>query len=320
MLLDVANLSVATRTAGIVREVSFALGAGESLGIVGESGSGKSMTALALMGLLPEGVAASGSVRFDGQELLRLDDARMQVLRGAALAMIFQEPMTALNPLQTIGRQIGESLRRHRGLSGKESFSRAIELLAGVALSEPERIARAYPHTLSGGQRQRALIAMALSCEPRLIIADEPTTALDVTVQAQILQLIARLCAERKMALILVSHDLAVVARQCQRVLVMYGGRIMESGPVGDVLARPTHPYTKALLDARPRYAAPRGERLNTIEGAPPSPADMPAGCPFAPRCPHALAACRASPPPAIRLDDGREVRCIRVDSRGVIR
>jgi peptide/nickel transport system ATP-binding protein len=320
MLLEVADLSVETKAARFVREISFSLRGGQSLGIVGESGSGKSMTALALMGLLPEGVAATGSINFDGQELLSLDDAKMQTLRGAALAMIFQEPMTALNPLQTIGRQIAEPLRLHRGLSSKESFSRAIGLLAKVALREPERIARAYPHTLSGGQRQRALIAMALSCEPRLIIADEPTTALDVAVQAQLLELIARLCAERKMALILVSHDLAIIARQCQRVLVMYGGRIMESGPVADVLMRPAHPYTKALLEARPRLAVRRGHRLNTIEGAPPSPTDMPRGCPFAPRCPNTLAACNASPPRAVALKDGREARCIRVDSDGVIK
>ncbi len=315
MLLEVAALNLATKTALVVRDLSFALDQGETLGIVGESGSGKTMTALALIGLLPEGVRASGAIRFDGRDLLRLDDAAMQMLRGGSVAMIFQEPMTALNPLQTIGHQIAEPLRLHRGLTRSQAFAQATTLLSSVAL--PERVATAHPHMLSGGQRQRALIAMALSCGPKLIIADEPTTALDVTVQAQILQLIAMLRTQHNMALILVSHDLAIVARQCERVLVMYGGMIMESGRVADVLAQPVHPYTRALLDARPGVGALRGQRLNAIPGAPPSSAEMPSGCPFAPRCPHAIPACNAAPPRLVALANDRHARCIRVDAEG---
>ena len=317
MLLEVADLHLAMKAAPIVRGLSFRLGEGETLGIVGESGSGKTMTALALIGLLPDGVTASGAINFDGRNLLGLDEASLRPLRGASIAMIFQEPMSALNPLQTIGHQIAEPLRLHRGLARADAFAQAIALLASVALPDPERIAGAWPHTLSGGQRQRAMIAMALSCAPRLIIADEPTTALDVTVQAQILQLLADLRARHNMALILVSHDLAIVAQRCERVLVLYGGMIMESGRAADVLAHPAHPYTKALLEARPRVGASRGERLNAIAGAPPSPAAMPGGCPFAPRCPLAIAACSVAPPAPVALANGRQVRCIRVAADG---
>jgi peptide/nickel transport system ATP-binding protein len=314
-MLEVADLTITTKTARIVRALSFSLDEGETLGIVGESGSGKTMSALALIGLLPEGIAATGAIKFDGQDLSRLGEAQMQRLRGDRIAMIFQEPMSALNPLQTIGRQIAEPLRLHRGLSRVDALAQATALLASVAL--PARIAAAYPHTLSGGQRQRALIAMALSCAPRLIIADEPTTALDVTVQAQILSLIDRLRAQDNMALILVSHDLAIIAQHCKRVLVMYGGAIMESGRVDDVLAQPAHPYTIALMQARPRVGGTRRERLTAIAGAPPSPAAMPKGCPFAPRCPHAIPRCSIAPPPPVTLANERQVRCIRVDSTG---
>ncbi len=302
MLLEVANLSVDLPTSGgvrrIVRGASFTLDHGQTLGIVGESGSGKTMTALALMGLLPEGAMTSGAILFEGRDLTELSESAMQDLRGDRIAMIFQEPMTALNPLLSVGRQIAEPLILHRGLSKAAAQAEAVQLLQRVGLPDPARRARAYPHELSGGQRQRAMIAMALSCGPRLIIADEPTTALDVTVQAQILDLIADLGAQSDMALILVSHDLAVIAQNCERVLVMYGGMAMESGRTADVLARPAHPYTKALLQARPRVGARRGERLRAIPGSAPSAGAAPKGCPFAGRCPMTIAACSDALPP----------------------
>jgi len=319
MLLEVADLNIDLPTADgarrIVREASFKLDHGQTLGIVGESGSGKTMTALALMGLLPDGATTSGAIVFEGRDLTKLSEAQMQELRGDRIAMIFQEPMTALNPLLTIGRQIAEPLILHRGLSKAAAHDQAVKLLERVGLPDPARRARAYPHELSGGQRQRAMIAMALSCEPRLIIADEPTTALDVTVQAQILDLIADLGAQSDMALILVSHDLAVIAQNCARVLVMYGGMTMESGSTQDVLARPAHPYTKALLEARPQVGAPRGERLRAIAGAAPSADAMLKGCPFAGRCPLTIDACSLAPPVPVVLGDGHIARCIRIDA-----
>jgi peptide/nickel transport system ATP-binding protein len=319
MLLEVANLNIDLPTADgarrIVREASFTLDRGQTLGIVGESGSGKTMTALALMGLLPDGATTLGAIVFEGRDLTRLSEARMQELRGDRIAMIFQEPMTALNPLHSIGRQIAEPLILHRGLSKAAARTQAVKLLERVGLADPARRARAYPYELSGGQRQRAMIAMALSCEPRLIIADEPTTALDVTVQAQILDLIADLGEQSNMALILVSHDLAVIAQNCARVLVMYSGMTMESGRTQDVLARPAHPYTKALLEARPRVSAPRGERLHAIAGAAPSADAMPKGCPFAGRCPLTIEACRLAPPAPVTLRGDHTARCIRIDA-----
>jgi peptide/nickel transport system ATP-binding protein len=318
MLLEVAGLSIDLPTSEgarrIVNDISFTLGVGETLGIVGESGSGKTITALALMGLLPDGAIVSGSAVFEGQDLTKLGEAEMRALRGDRIAMIFQEPMTALNPLHSIGRQIAEPLILHRGLSKSAAHAEAVRLLGRVGLPDPERRARAYPHELSGGQRQRAMIAMALSCEPRLIIADEPTTALDVTVQAQILDLIADLGEKSEMALILVSHDLAVVAQNCARVLVMYGGVAMESGRTDEVLERPAHPYTRALLAARPRVGAPRGGRLNAIAGGAPSPGSAP-GCPFAGRCPLTIAACSDALPEPVMLGEGHFARCIRLDA-----
>src|SRR5271168_5072701 len=240
MLLEVAELAVDLPTAGgtqrVVDRMSFSLAEGESLGVVGESGSGKTMTALALMALTPDGARVSGSIRIEERELVALGEEAMRQLRGDRIAMIFQEPMTALNPLHSVGAQVAEPLMLHRGLAKSEARRRAVELLEHVRLAEPERAARSYPFALSGGERQRAMIAMALSCAPRLVIADEPTTALDVTVQAQILDLLARLREETGMALILVSHDLAVIAQNCERVIVMYGGMVMESGPTCDVL------------------------------------------------------------------------------------
>jgi peptide/nickel transport system ATP-binding protein len=319
MLLEVETLGIALPTKEgprqIVREVSFALEPGGTLGVVGESGSGKTMTALALMGLLPDGAIVSGRALFDGRDLVGLGEAQMQRLRGDRVAMIFQEPMTALNPLQAIGRQIAEPLILHRGLARAAAAAEAVRLLDRVGLPDPARRARAYPHELSGGQRQRAMIAMALSCAPRLLIADEPTTALDVTVQAQILDLIADLRAQADMALILVSHDLAVVAQNCRRVLVMYGGVTMESGAAADVLARPAHPYTQALLDARPRVGAPRRERLRAIPGAASDAGAAGRGCPFAGRCPLTIAACGEALPAMVAVGAGHAARCIRLDA-----
>jgi peptide/nickel transport system ATP-binding protein len=319
MLLDVANLSVDLPTSGgvrrIVRDASFTLDHGQTLGIVGESGSGKTMTALALMGLLPDGATTSGAILFEGRDLLAMSEPALRELRGDRVAMIFQEPMTALNPLHSIGRQIAEPLILHRGLSEADAFRQAVTLLERVGLPDPARRARAYPHQLSGGQRQRAMIAMALGCEPRLIIADEPTTALDVTVQAQILDLIADLCARSDMALILVSHDLAVIAQNCERVLVMYGGMAMESGRTLDVLERPAHPYTQALLRARPHVGGRRGERLQAIAGAAPAAGAMPKGCPFAERCPLTIPACVDALPPPAMLGGDHIAHCIRIDA-----
>jgi peptide/nickel transport system ATP-binding protein len=295
-----------------VRDVSFALDEGQSLGLVGESGSGKTMTALAIMGLPPDGARISGAIRFEGRDIARASEAEMQRLRGDRIGMVFQEPMTALNPLHRVGDQIAEPLRLHRGHGLARARAEAVQLLGRVRLRDPEKLARAYPFQLSGGERQRAMIAMALACSPKLLIADEPTTALDVTVQARILDLLAELGLASGLAILLVSHDLAVIARHCRRVLVMYGGAVMEQGPVEAVLRQPLHPYTRALLEARPKLGAPR-ERLAAIPGAGGAAAE---GCAFSTRCPLALPACREDPP-AVALAAGHVVRCVRVTSDG---
>src|SRR5579872_2002106 len=319
MLLEIAGLNIDLPTPDgprrIVRDVSLTLGRGGTLGVVGESGSGKTMTALALMGLLPDGATTSGSIGFDGEDLTAIDETAFRRLRGDRIAMVFQEPMTALNPLQTIGRQIAEPLILHRGLTRRAAMAEAVKLLDRVGLPDPARRARAYPHQLSGGQRQRAMIAMALSCGPSLVVADEPTTALDVTVQAQIMALLAELRDETQMALILVSHDLAVVAQSCERIVVMYGGMVMENGATTEVLERPAHPYTRALLEARPRLGLARGQKLRVIAGSAPSAGEAPPGCPFAGRCPLTIAACSAAPPPPVALGADRVARCIRLDA-----
>ncbi len=320
MLLDVDNLAIDLPAPDgmrrVVYDISFSLEAGESLGVVGESGSGKTMSALALMGLLPEGAVVSGALRFQGDDIARFGEAQMQKLRGDRIAMIFQEPMTALNPLHRVGAQVAEPLMLHRGMAKAKAWAEAIKLLERVKLREPERMAFAYPFALSGGERQRVMIAMALACGPKLIIADEPTTALDVTVQARILDLLATLGEQSNMAMLLVSHDLAVIARHCRRVIVMYGGTIMESGPVDAVLRNARHPYTRALLEARPKHGA-RGERLQAIGGAAPLPTAKPTGCPFAGRCPMTIDACRVTPLPTVDFEQGHRVRCLRVDSEG---
>ncbi|PPE66802.1 ABC transporter ATP-binding protein [Caldimonas caldifontis] len=314
-LLEVRDLRVTLNTsrgpADALRGLNFALDRGETLGVVGESGCGKSMLALTLMGLLPEGARVSGSLRFEGRELLAQDEAAWCRLRGDRIAMVFQEPMTALNPLHTIGRQVAEPLRLHRGLDAAAARTEALHLLEQVRLPQAAHRLDAYPHQLSGGQRQRVVIAMALACQPDLLIADEPTTALDVTLQREILQLIADLVAERHMALMLISHDLAVIARNVRRVMVMYGGLGVELGPVGEVLHRPMHPYTRGLLAARPRLGAARGERLQTIPGRVPELVDLPRGCPFADRCTHRAPVCEASPV-SHTVAQGHEVACVR--------
>ena len=317
-LLQVTDLRVRLQTqrgpADAVRGVSFTLERGEALGLIGESGCGKSITALALLGLLPERAEVSGSIRFDGEELVGRSDAELCKLRGNRIGIIFQEPMTALNPLHSIGRQVAEPMRLHQGLSEAEARARAIALLDRVGLPDAARRADAYPHQLSGGQRQRVTIAMALACGPDLLIADEPTTALDVTIQGQILDLIADLVAERGMALLLISHDLGVIAENVQRMLVMYGGSVVESGPTAQVFGRMAHPYTQGLFAARPKLGAAPGTRLQTIAGTVPDLADLPPGCPFTDRCRLAIAACRDTVPPAVTIGPGHEARCLRVE------
>jgi len=316
MLLDVGGLDIDLAVGGaprrVVRGVSFALDEGQSLGLVGESGSGKTLTALAIMGLLPDGAKVGGAIRFEGRDLAKASEAEMQRIRGDRIGMVFQEPMTALNPLQRVGDQVAEPLRLHRGHRPARARAEAVRLLERVRLRDPDKLARAYPFQLSGGERQRAMIAMALACSPKLLIADEPTTALDVTVQAKILDLLAELGAANGLAILLVSHDLAVIARHCRRVMVMYGGAVMEEGPVEAVLGQALHPYTRALLAARPTLGAPR-QRLAAIPGAGGATAQ---GCAFSNRCPLALPAC-LNDPPAVALPGGHVVRCVRVTSDG---
>jgi oligopeptide/dipeptide ABC transporter ATP-binding protein len=292
--------------------VSFALDGGTVLGLVGESGSGKSMTALALMRLVPSaGHIDGGSVRFDGRELLSLPEADMRKIRGEGLAMIFQEPMTALNPVLTVGNQIAEAVRLHRPVGRRAAWERAVELLGEVGIPEPAQRASEYPHQLSGGMRQRVMIAMSISCEPRVLIADEPTTALDVTIQAGILELLHQLREQRGMALLLITHDLGVVAEQAHEVAIMYAGRIVERAPVGEIFARPLHPYTQALLRAMPALGV-RRERLETIPGQVPSLAHLPSGCAFHDRCPLAIAECATAPPPLEEKTPQHFAACIR--------
>ena len=332
LLLDVQDLRVTLNTprgpADALRGISFSLQRGQTLGLIGESGCGKSITALALMGLLPEGARVAGSLRFDGRELLGLPEDHWCRLRGNRLAMVFQEPMTALNPLHPIGRQIAESLRLHKGLDAAAARAEALRLLQRVQLPQAAQRLDAYPHQLSGGQRQRVVIAIALACGPDVLIADEPTTALDVTIQREVLDLIARLVAEDGMALLLISHDLGVMAENVQRMLVMYGGTVVESGPTDQVFAQLAHPYTRGLFAARPqlglRAAAAGGvddvsgrrrHRLSTIPGRVPELIDLPAGCGFAERCTLAIDACRAAPPPPVAVAGDHLARCIRLDA-----
>ena len=317
MLLELHNLTVEFPTAQgpvtAVHEVSLALQAGETLALVGESGSGKSVTSLAIMGLLPPEARVHGRVLFNGRDLVGARMAEMQQLRGAQMAMIFQEPMTALNPVMRVGEQIGEAVRAHdSSVNRAQAQEKAIEALREVAIPQPERRWRDYPHQLSGGQRQRVMIAMAIVNRPALLIADEPTTALDVTVQAQILALLAELRQRLSLAMLFVSHDLAVVGRVSDRIAVMYAGRIVETATAAELFARPAHPYTRGLIASIPTLKTDRHEPLRAIEGSVPSPGALPAGCSFAPRCPLRIAKCEAAVPELVEIAPGHQVRCIR--------
>jgi peptide/nickel transport system ATP-binding protein len=312
----VVELPTPEGPARAVDGVSFSLDGGEVVGLVGESGCGKSVTALALLGLLPPGTgrASSGRILFQGEELTTAPEKRLRDLRGNRLAMIFQEPMTALNPVLTAGEQVAEVLRRHRGLGRREAWARTEELLGEVGIPAPRERARDYPHQLSGGMRQRVMIAMAIACEPRLLIADEPTTALDVTVQAQVLRLLGELQTRTGMTILLITHDLGVVAQTCGRVLVMYSGRIVEESPVAALFEGSLHPYTRGLLASMP---SPRGRgegepppRLTEIPGMVPALNARPAGCVFSDRCPRARERCREREPGLEERGHGRKVRC----------
>ena len=316
-LLSVQGLTTRFRTergtVTAVDGVSFDVAPGETLAVVGESGSGKSVTALSVLRLIPNppGQITGGRILFEGQDLLTLSDAQMQAIRGDRIAMIFQEPMSSLNPSLTIGLQIAEPIHQHRGTPWAKAMDLARGLLEKVAIPDAARRLHTYPHHYSGGMRQRAMIAMALACQPRLIIADEPTTALDVTVQAQILDLLKDLTRETGAALILITHDLGVVARYADRVVVMYGGRVVEQGPARTIYRRPSHPYTRGLLASVPRLDGAAGERLLPIEGSPPDLAALPPGCAFAPRCRQVTDACLATRPALRRIGPDHLNACL---------
>jgi peptide/nickel transport system ATP-binding protein len=314
-LLDVRDLEVAFTRKGrpdvrAVDGVSFAVDAGETVGIVGESGSGKSVTSLAVMGLLPRrGVRVSGQVWFDGDDLRTLSRDRLRDIRGQDIAMVFQDPMSSLNPVVPVGTQVTEVLERHQDMKGEIASNAAVDLLDRVGIPDPNRRLKEYPHQLSGGMRQRALIAMALACKPRVLIADEPTTALDVTIQAQILELLKELVRDSGAALVLITHDLGVVAGICDTVHVMYAGKVVESARRHDLFGAPLHPYTGGLLASVPRLDAPRGAALNPIPGSPTDLRPWAEGCAFAPRCGNRIEPC-VQQAPALEPADGRALRC----------
>ncbi|MFF3499023.1 ABC transporter ATP-binding protein [Streptomyces sp. NPDC003247] len=315
MLLDVRDLHIEFRTrdgvAKAVNGVSYGVDAGETLAVLGESGSGKSVTAQAVMGILdtPPGRITGGEILFRGRDLLKLKEEERRAVRGAQLAMIFQDALSSLNPVLTVGDQLGEMFVVHRGLSRKDARARAVELMDRVRIPAARERVRDYPHQFSGGMRQRIMIAMALALEPALIIADEPTTALDVTVQAQVMDLLAELRREYRMGLILITHDLGVVADVADRIAVMYAGRIVESAPVHGLYKAPAHPYTRGLLDSVPRLDR-KGRELYAIKGLPPNLMDIPPGCPFHPRCPMARDVCRTDVPPLYAVDEDRGSAC----------
>ena len=321
-LLSVRDLRVEFATdAGIVTAVdgiSFDLRAGEIAALVGESGCGKSATALALLRLIadPPGRITGGQIHFRGQDLLAADDEAVRDIRGDRIAMIFQEPMTSLNPVYTIGRQLGEPLELHRGLGGDTLLAKCVALLESVNIPEPRRRIESYPHQFSGGMRQRMMIAMGMSCDPDIVIADEPTTALDVTIQAQLLELLQQQVTSRHAALLLITHNLGVVARYADRVNVMYAGRIVESASADAVYGAPRHPYTIGLLRSVPRLDQPVSSKLAPIEGHPPNPLALPSGCAFHPRCPFAIERCRREAPALVPVEDGHLAACW-VDVRG---
>jgi oligopeptide transport system ATP-binding protein len=323
-LLRVDHLTTQFQSrAGVVRaveDVSFSLAAGETLGIVGESGSGKSTTSLSIMRLIAPGKVVAGRVLFNDRDILTLSGEQMRKLRGGEIAMIFQDPMSSLNPLLTIGRQIAESVIEHQGQGRKVAYGRAVEMLNMVGVPSAAKRVKSYPHEFSGGMRQRVMIAMALANNPKLLIADEPTTALDVTIQAQVLDLIRGLSKEFNSSVIFITHNLGIIASVAARVVVMYAGRVVETGAVSDIFYRPTHPYTHALLASVPRLDQPRGQALASIPGQPPDLVNPPPGCPFVPRCPRALAACREKMPPLAAVSaspPGHQVACWNPEKTG---
>ncbi|HHY76093.1 MAG TPA: ABC transporter ATP-binding protein [Firmicutes bacterium] len=324
-LLSVRNLHTTFYTSDgrvpAVRGVSLDIEPGETLGVVGESGCGKSVTAFSVMRLIPSppGRIEAGEVCFEGQDLLKLTDEEMRKVRGSKISMIFQEPMTSLNPVYTVGDQISEVLEQHMGMAREEAMGKAVSLLRAVGIPEPERRVRQYPHEMSGGMRQRVMIAMALACDPKLLIADEPTTALDVTIQAQILELLKELKKRTGMAIMLITHDLGVVAEMADRVAVMYLGRVIEEGTVGDIFHRPLHPYTLGLLRSIPRMDRAQ-KRLHVIRGTVPNPMFMPKGCPFNNRCDYATEECREKEPEVTAVSGTHKVSCFNpVSAKGQV-
>jgi len=311
-VLEVRNLRVSIGGRQIVDIDALDIRAGGRLGLVGESGSGKTMTGMSIVGLLPPDAVVEGSIRFAGRELIGCTDKDLAAVRGAEIGVIFQDPSRALNPMMRVGRQVAEALRLHRSMTRPERRQRVLELLTQVQLPEPATLARRYPHQLSGGQQQRVLIAMAIACDPRLLIADEPTTALDVTVQAQILDLIAQLSREEQMAVVLITHDLGLVARYADRVVVMYGGRAVETASTDGIFDRPSHPYTRDLLRSRPNIGAERLHRLAAIPGSPPDGRTAVVGCAYAPRCGDADDRCRHEAPPRRAVAADHDADCWR--------
>ncbi len=314
-ILEVKDLEVSFFTyAGevkAVRGVSYDLKPGEILGIVGESGSGKSVSSYALMGIIPEpGKVVGGSICFNGKDITKMSEKELRTIRGKEIGMIFQDPMTSLNPVFTIGNQIEETLKKHTKLSSEERKNRIIELLTLVGINQPEKRMKQYPHEFSGGMRQRVMIAMALACNPKVLIADEPTTALDVTIQAQIVDLLKDLKNKIDMSIIFITHDLGVIADICDKVAVMYAGNIVETGSIDEIFYEPKHPYTWGLLKSMPKINASEHERLVPIEGNPVDLLNPPAGCAFASRCDNCMRACLSNVPPAFPVNDGHEVRC----------
>ena len=315
-LLDIKHLNIrfvnGSREVEVISDLSLSLGRNETLGIVGESGSGKSVTSLAVMQLLPRATSKTGGeIIFDGVDLLKLSESEMQSVRGDKIAMIFQEPMTSLNPIHQVGKQIAESIRLHSKATKKEAMSRARELLELCGIPDPGQRMREYPHQLSGGMRQRVMIAIALASDPELLIADEPTTALDVTIQAQILELMKSIKKDRDMSIIMITHDLGIVYDFCDRVAVLYTGELVESGPVKALFSDPLHPYTEGLIGALPKLGSDK-EQLESIDGMVPDFDDMPRGCHFHPRCKYATERCKTEHPPLVTKADGRQVRCFR--------
>ena len=322
-LIDIEDLRVSFFTPGgevqAVRGVSWHLNEGEALGIVGESGSGKSVSVYAIMQLLQEpGKIVGGSIRFNGIDMLKLSEEEIRKIRGNDIAMIFQDPMTSLNPVYTVGDQICEPLELHRGMKGEEAEKRAEELLGMVGIPSPKRRLKQYPFEFSGGMRQRAMISMALACEPKLLIADEPTTALDVTIQAQILEIMKDLKKRCCMSIVLITHDLGIVSDICDKIIIMYGGEIMEYGPIETLFTAPSHPYTIGLIRSLPKIDQKDGEPLTPIEGSPVDLMHPPAGCPFASRCEHCMKVCLTEKPPYFELSPGHYSACwLQYDRKG---